>query len=375
MILMDVKLDNIYGFNHFHINFSYPRRLLNSTIDSEFLEGRPNFKYKKAIILMGANATGKTSLGKALLSIFNFMHNGNPDLLKDMVCRQSVPATFSIDIVNVIQNNLVRFMASIDYSDAKNPKIKCFYNSCDIREDDSYETCSRQLDNKPFSVIQPSGFDAVFGRFGFRFCLSDRQNRFDVNDIDNKNLLLRTLESVIKTLDPSITSVAISKEFADSYVVKRGDSQILIQKGEVQDSRGVLSSGTKEGVFIAILVAAIRQHINGFYYCDEQFSHIQSDIEKRLFGIMVDNLGNGEQLIFTSHNSDMQDLNLPKHTFVYLQRLKEEDGYNIYACSASDYLKRSTDSVRCAAENDVFSTIPDDTLLDNLETGVSDETE
>ena len=67
MILMDVKLNNIYGFTDFHMNFSYPKKIVNSIIESEWLSGHPNFRYKKAVILMGANAAGKTTLGKALL--------------------------------------------------------------------------------------------------------------------------------------------------------------------------------------------------------------------------------------------------------------------------------------------------------------------
>ncbi|MCQ2548486.1 MAG: hypothetical protein MJ134_00460 [Lachnospiraceae bacterium] len=45
--------------------------------------------------------------------------------------------------------------------------------------------------------------------------------------------------------------------------------------------------------------------------------------------------------------------------------------YQVSAISASDILKRNTDSIRCAVENDVFSTLPDDSLLDELERGAS----
>ena len=38
-----------------------------------FLTGFTNFRYKKVNILMGANATGKTSFGKMLMNIFHFM--------------------------------------------------------------------------------------------------------------------------------------------------------------------------------------------------------------------------------------------------------------------------------------------------------------
>lgn len=74
MIIMDIKMDNIYGFIDFHMNFSYPKKIVNSVIDSEWLSGYPNFRYKKAVILMGANAAGKTTLGKALLNLFRFLN-------------------------------------------------------------------------------------------------------------------------------------------------------------------------------------------------------------------------------------------------------------------------------------------------------------
>nr|MCR4644022.1 DNA repair protein Rad50 [Oscillospiraceae bacterium]MCR4647238.1 DNA repair protein Rad50 [Oscillospiraceae bacterium] len=61
MIILDVSLKAIYGFDDFHISFTYPKRIVGSMIEDEFLEGRERFRYKKAVILMGSNATGKTS--------------------------------------------------------------------------------------------------------------------------------------------------------------------------------------------------------------------------------------------------------------------------------------------------------------------------
>lgn len=73
MIVLNLTLDRIYGFNDFNINFTYPKKIVNSIIEAEHLAGRERFRYKKAVILMGANATGKTSLGKALLRIFGYI--------------------------------------------------------------------------------------------------------------------------------------------------------------------------------------------------------------------------------------------------------------------------------------------------------------
>ena len=73
MVVMNLELNNLFGFQDFKVNFSYPKKLVKSTIENEYLETKPNFRYKKVNILMGANASGKTSLGKALVDIFNFL--------------------------------------------------------------------------------------------------------------------------------------------------------------------------------------------------------------------------------------------------------------------------------------------------------------
>ena len=99
MIIMDVKLNHIYGFDDFHISFTYPRKLSVSLIGSEALEGRERFRYKKAVILMGSNATGKTSLGRALLKIFSSLKESNEAILRELYSGRKT-AEFQVDFVN-----------------------------------------------------------------------------------------------------------------------------------------------------------------------------------------------------------------------------------------------------------------------------------
>ena len=51
---------------------------------------------------MGANATGKTSLGKALLKIITYINTGNPAVLYDMVTGKT--GGFSIDFINLLKS-------------------------------------------------------------------------------------------------------------------------------------------------------------------------------------------------------------------------------------------------------------------------------
>ena len=81
MIIMDLKINNFFAFENFHINFSYPKKIVNSYLEDEFLEGYPNFRYQKINIIMGSNATGKTSLGKMILAIFNLINKKNIDYI------------------------------------------------------------------------------------------------------------------------------------------------------------------------------------------------------------------------------------------------------------------------------------------------------
>ena len=61
------------------------------------------------------------------------------------------------------------------------------------------------------------------------------------------------------------------------------------------------------------------------------------------------------------------------YAYVFLRKHLEEGVYQVSAVSASDVLKRNTDSLRCAVENDVFASLPQDSLLDELEMGWEDE--
>lgn len=367
MIVLNVALDNVFGFNDFTINFTYPKKIVNSIIDNEHLENRPAFRYKKAVILMGSNATGKTSLGKALSRIFKFINTGNTALLLDMVAPGTI-GSFSIDLVNQ-GYTMHRLSATID-SNTSNIVLK--YGNTEIKINDTYEKCAARINgNEKVIDTEAKTLKKLFGELKYRFAYPEIETTLNIDGM-KKDVLLRTLKAVIGTLDPTLTDVSISKDLKDSFIIRRKGTEIIIQDGKLLN-REVLSSGTAEGIDIAIFLASILSNAGSFYYCDEHFSYIQTDIEKRIFALMLDNLKANNQLIFTTHNTDMLDLNLPKHSFAFLRKKVVEDKCEVTVMYASDILKRNTDSIRCAVENDVFSSLPDDSLLDTLEKGWDNE--
>ena len=139
MVILDLKLYGIYGFEDFEINFTYPKKIVNSIIEDEHLTGRKNFRYKKAIILMGANATGKTSLARALHGIFTLFEFGFTNDLIDMATKEK--SSFTIDFVNE-DYTLRRFEGIIDIN---NLGFETNEYTAYIGINDSYEVCVEKL--------------------------------------------------------------------------------------------------------------------------------------------------------------------------------------------------------------------------------------
>lgn len=361
MVVLNLKLENSYGFNDFELNLSYPKKVVNSFIENEHLKDRPRFRYKKAIVLMGTNATGKTSLGKVLLKVFSFINTSNPEGLYEMVTDEK--GKVSVDFVNngFVLNRLVLEI------NPKEENIATYLFTADIGKMDAYEMCVQKLMDRTGELSSANSLKKIIGKIEYQFAYPEIENSLLINSI-NKNVLLKTLKAVVGTLDPTLKEVAISKDLKDTFIIRRKNQEIIIQEGKLLN-RGILSSGTAEGIDVAIFLASMMSKENTFYYCDEHFSYIQSDLEKRIFGLMLERIRQNEQLIFTTHNTDMLDLNLPKHSYVFLRKKLEDGEFKVSAISASEILLKNTDSVRNAVENDVFDSLPDDSLLDELELG------
>ncbi len=56
-----------------------------------------------------------------------------------------------------------------------------------------------------------------------------------------------------------------------------------------------------------------------------RFSYIHSDIEKAFLAVMIQSLKSDDQLFFTTHNTDILDLPLPKHSFTFKKKDSLDD--------------------------------------------------
>lgn len=368
MIVMDLKLDNLCAFRDFHVNFSYPKKIVNSYIENENLEGLPNFRYKKVNIIMGSNATGKTSLGRIILSIFVLIGERNIDIITRHISNEDKTASFAMDFVNEDSGGyrLYRIKAVFDPSedhDYSSENVKIRIESTDIRPRENYETCAKRLDSIMIGFTDANYITELEKlknlSWYFSFPFDTLQPKYNIEDGEE---YLAVLERTLRVLDPAIKSVFKIEGLNDTYAIKMADKNIIIQEGEILNS-SLLSSGTKAGIDIANIVSSIKMGTHSFYYCDEKFSYVHTDIEKGFLSLMINQLKSNSQFFFTTHNLDILDLPLPKHSFNFLKKETFEDGQVISIINAANYLKKSTDSLRNAVDNDLFSVSPN---LDSL---------
>lgn len=364
MIVLDVRLDNFYAFNNFHMNLTYPKKIVGSSIPDEHLLGRPNFRYKKVNIIMGANAAGKTTFGRILMKIFNFMSKMNFDFLTDAINDAGKPASFTLDMASA-HNTMYHIDCTVAPAGGKSytaKNINLEIRSEAIRANDSYESCLKRLLASPYE--HKNNFADELGKLDPLDWMFEypRDISRTLSLPNNSKDFCVILENLLKSLDPAIRKVEISKDVKNAYVVRSADKSIILQDGESFDT-DFLSSGTKAGVEIANVIFSLKNGMYTFYYCDEKFPYVHSDIEKAIVSLVIECLHPNDQIFFTTHNTDILDMGLPKHAFTFLRKNVADADAPITCVEASSFLKRSTDSLKNAVENDLFSTAPSVDLI------------
>ena len=358
MIVLNLELDNLFGFEDFKINFSYPKKVENSSIKDEFLKDRPNFRYKKVNIILGANSTGKTSIGKAMMAIFNFLNKKEIITVTQYIRDIKKIMNFSMDFILDGKNVMYRVNLK---KENENEEIHLDLYKADILEEDSYETSIEKfkklnLENESYIEV----LDKLKKVSGWLFTYPEQGSNFLKSNSEVMDV--KIFENILKTLDPSIEKVRKLDEVKNSYILTLKGEDLIIQDGEFVKKNNILSSGTKAGLDIAYIMSAIKKNTNVFYYCDEKFPYIHSDVEKAILSLMIDFLRPNTQLFFTTHNLEILDMNLPIHCFTFLKKREK-----IEVIYASKYLSNKDNFSEEIIKNDIFNVAPYLDLIYELE--------
>lgn len=363
MIVMDLKVDNLFAFRNFHINMSYPKKIVGSSIEQEHLEGRKNFRYKKVNIILGANASGKTSLGNAIQRICNFIDSKVPTFITDYIQDRQKKTSISMDFI-VQKHVLYRVDIEIPGKKEDEPYRAWDINVCvrqeKINASDNYEKCVERLEKQ--ELVYGENYFLELDKVESMSWSFQMNNKLDGYDIIVSEEYLGVLEKLLKVLDPFVEGVKKLTEVENAYVIRvNGKDEIMQEHNHVWKflDNCTLSSGTRQGVEVAQAITGIIYGGYEFYYCDEKFSYIHSDIEKACLSIMIESLKPDNQLFFTTHNLDILDMDLPKHSFSFLKKDITDEEQPIKCVTASSFLKRNTDSLRNAVDNDLFNVAPE----------------
>ena len=365
MVIMNLHLDNFLIFNEFDLCMSYPKKIVRSTIEGEHLSGRERFRYKKVVILMGANATGKTALGRILMSIFNFIDGKEYSGIVKLIDDKRKKAEFIIDLafsgfqLYRIKGTFKALRDETDEYSSEDVSVKVWNET--ILPNDSYERCVERLAEKQATIVESyiKALEKVPKMtWSFHYPYAP-EGKLRTLIPFNSEEYRKTLEMTLKSLDPRIIGVTKVDEAVRTnrtYIVQYPNCSAIIRNGTVIDSQ-ILSSGTVDGIGVANMITSMKLNDVSFYYCDEKFAHIHSEAERAFLSVFIDLLGPDRQLFYTTHNSDILDMDLPKHSFAFMRR-DELDENRISCVYASAYLKKNTDSLKNAVENDLFSSAP-----------------
>lgn len=373
MILLKVRLDNIFCFNDFSFDLTYPKKIVNNPLGRETLDGFPNIKYKKVNILIGPNASGKTTLGKALMQIFNFLKNKEAEAITGIVCNKVKDASFQLDYIPN-KGIFFRVIAKIHHDEQLVPSIKVSIYKHVLKSRDTYKDCESRLEIISENEHYLNALEKfAFSGWNFAFPITDHASKqfhytsTEQNDI-RKLLYLKILNNVLMTFDPYIKKVTEIKDANGNYIVELYDGRkTILENGAPISSIQLLSSGTKYAVSLAGTIFSMKTHENGFYFVDEQFAYSNSDIESTTLSLMIVLLGDCEQLFFTTHNTELLKNNLPKHSFSFINKKIIDGKPYISIRNASERLKKNTNIVKNFYDNDFFDVSPNVDLLYEIE--------
>lgn len=210
MILMDLQLNNLRGFRNFHLNTACPKETDNAAAPDAHLPGCPDFRYRKLVLVSGANGTGKTGIGRMLRDIFNFVSHQDAACLMSDITDTGRPAVCQMDFVPDGSRGLYRIRAILTASesgDVTDNGIQVVVTHVPIRAGDSYETSAARLDKVP-DMDRP--WTAALDQVPFcSWYLSQDSHASPAKGTDGTDKEdARILETVLSVIDPCVKGVS-----------------------------------------------------------------------------------------------------------------------------------------------------------------------
>lgn len=384
MIITRLTADNLYSFQDFELDLTYPRKNSQSFIDYEYLENIPSFKFKRVCILMGTNASGKTSLGKLLLDIQWIMNKRDPRVIHesflDAICDKEKNANFTVEFV--VPASKTYNSLSIVFN-IKGEIIDFNFSSIDLKENDTNKTAQTRLN---IQKNDKQSIETCVDKFlshrnqkivGYYYVLAKNHNDdFNIGKNIEQNIdvllkILQTFDSSITDVNPLVTERKDEEKRFEGYTVsfENGDSVMVTDNGETFTEKGKnrFSKGTYDVLsisdFLFSVLGTSKKEVSLTYFLDEKLASSHSELEISILNLIITKLNRYSQFFYTTHNYDVLDLNLPSHSFVFLHK---EHGYTKVEQPEKLGFSKNDRKLKGHVRNDYFRTIPSTSAIDGL---------
>lgn len=385
MIFLSLKVDNLYMFQDVTLDFTYSRRVKNSLIEGEYLEEFPNVRFKRVCVIMGPNAAGKTTLGRLMCAINNYLLERRPiEQVRENIYDTSKPAMVDLLYVVPVLKELRRLRIELDTRGLKRETLW----TMPLRKSKSLTQMKAALnESQPVfdwpepdqAAVGDADNVALFSQARLKGVALDRASGwhyiFCEMDVSSDNLTheqqdLVLLEKVLRAFDGSIVSVQLSQDKDNAYVIafQNGD-RVIVEDGQLRPSdRQRLSRGTLESIEMAKLLASIiRQgkdspEVSHTFFLDEKMAYSHTEMEVAILNVMIERLGRYSQLFYTTHNHDILSMALPSHSYLFMYK----DGFVRFAHPEKKGFRKNDRNLLGYVRNDMFGTMPDTGLIDAL---------
>lgn len=393
MNILSVKCDNVFMFKNFSLDFTYSKKNSHPLCENDELFRGSRIHVRKNVIVLGANASGKSTFGRLLKLIFRGAAGEFCTEFSELErVRFDKKKTATVEVEFSIERFAFRWFFRYDSKGIYDERI----DTCPLLEKDSARTVRKVFDGE-LTRENAVRFSAVEGRFfgnflqGLSLCgtvfhennwikynIYEKGSRFFVAPFIESNGYKYKLEEVpirwynefLGKVDASVKKVASlratgKEEQADALRVEFFNREsVTLARGKNGDwvNADRLSSGTQEALCFFETMAEMVFKKDLCLYVDEQLAHLHTELEQYLlYKAMLLNKEN--QVFFTSHNSGLLDLNLSNGAFLFFRR--DDKGFNT-AFFADRVMNKNDRSLRNYYENDYFGVLPDYTSLDGF---------
>lgn len=388
MIFLSIYCDNIYMFRDFFIDFAIKRKYKHSLAQNEMLFEGSKINVRKKLIILGGNASGKTTLGRLLCAVQYYLIGREMDRyinLKDKIYDKKKPGTFKVEFA------IKEEAYSLECVFNENGIIKESLKNVRIYPSYSINALRKKLEESApvdtYMDDDASNYESLSGRFGMASNLlskpsnkkllnifrGDMQFTYSFSNFASRQFTrilqvpVEKLNEILPNIDNSVDRVVALKSSesdieSHSYmIVFKNGEHLTIPDGDLSRAdRSRLSHGTYEALQFLGRLIDIKNNPSVVAYLDEQLAHQHTELESYMVmrALLLPREG---QLFCTTHNNELLDLNVSPQMILLFRRNK--DGFN-EAFYVSDKISKNDRGFKGYNDNDFFGVQPDYSVLD-----------